>query len=204
MCIAGSEHMWSSLPLRSSLAAAFTLLSACGSDPVSAAPDSASAAVATTWATHRDAAGAFEARFPAPPTLQEINPPRKSAADMQLVVTNAQNADDTRLLVATKVLMTDVSNYDCDAGLGGMVQSSLSGMGCTAGEVKPRELAGLPGREVTFTCDKRPMRGVMRIGCDARKKSERTVTAYSMMAAYKNESWNAEEAETFLSSFTLL
>ena len=202
MCIAGSEHMRSNLPLINT-ALAVALLSACNRDPVADAGPSASA-LAPAWVTHRDAAGAFEARFPAPPTLQEINPPRKSPQEMQLAVTNAQNAEDARLLVATKVLMTDVSNYDCDAGLTGMVQSSLTGMGCTAGEVEPRELGGLPGRTVSFTCEKRPMRGVMRIGCDARKISERIVTAYSMMAAYKNESWNAEEAETFLSSFMLL
>jgi hypothetical protein len=193
--------MRSNLPLTFSTTLA--LLAACGSDPVSEAPPSASAA-GPVWVTHRDAAGAFEARFPSPPTLQELRPPRKSPKEMVLAVTNAQVATETRLLVATKVLMTEVSNYDCEDGMTGMVQSSLTGMGCTASEEKPRELQGLVGREISFTCQRRPMRGIMLIGCDARKISDHTATAYSMIAAYQNELFDAEEASTFVNSFTLL
>ncbi len=208
MCIAGREHMRSSLSLTSlasrTTAASILLLAACGSDPAPAPAPSASATGVESWVTHRDSAGAFEARFPATPTVQEIKPPRSSPEEMQLAVTNAQLAEETRLLVATKVVMTDVQKYDCESGLKGMVKTALAGMGCSASEETPREVQGLPGRDVSFTCQKRPMRGVMRIGCDVQKLAEHSVTAYSLMAAYQNESWNAEEAARFLDSFALL
>lgn len=198
--------MRSNLPLtqlaRRILAASVVLLAACGSDHAPEAAPSASASA--TWVTHRDAAGAFEARFPAPPSVQEIAPPQKSPNEMKLTVTNAQLAEEARLLVATKVVMTEVESYDCDSGLNGMLKTALAGMGCSPSEETPHELQGLPGRDVSFTCQKRPMRGVMRIVCDVRNLAAHTVTAYSLMAAYQNESWNAAEASRFLDGFSLL
>ena len=181
----------------------FALFGLACSEPASEAPASA-AAESASWVTHRDAAGAFEARFPSPPALQQLDPPRKSDKDMQLVVTNAQVAEEARLLVATKVVMTDVAKYDCESGLKGMVETSLAGMGCTASEDTAREVQGLPGRQIHFTCQKRPMQGLMRIVCDARKIADHSVTAYSMMAAYKNDTFRPDEATMFLDGFRLL
>lgn len=196
--------MRSNLPLtRRSLAAAL-LLAACSEGPASDAPPAASAAGSTAWFTHRDAAGTFEARFPLPPTVQELTPPRKSPEASQLQISNAQLAEDKRLFVATKLLLSEVKNYDCESGMKGMIDSSLTGLGCTADKNEAHAMQGLPGKEVTVTCQKSPMRGVLRVACDAKMIAEQNITAYSLLVLYDNEIWNADEAALFLDSFKLL
>lgn len=179
-----------------------------GCDSASSSAASASAAVSlpdpSLWMTHRDAEGAFEAKFPGAPSIEHVEPPQKSPEDMRLSVTNATYADDFRLLVATKLVLTDVGRYECEGGLNGMVKSSLAGMGCAADEDVAKAFQGFPGREVTFSCSKRPMRGIMRVGCDASALASKRVLAYSTMAAFQNEAWSADAARAFLDGFVLL
>jgi len=195
--------------MRPNLPVAFCLLAAaCGSDAAPGSDPLSSASVAlaepSQWVTHRDAKGAFQIKFPEAPLLEQNDPQKKSPQDMALSVTNAKYADDFRLLVATKVELSDVGRYDCETGMAGMWKSSLTGMGCAAIDDQPHELRGLPGREVLFNCTKRPTRGVMWLGCDASALATHRVTAFSLMAVYQNDAWNSEEARAFLDSFELL
>jgi hypothetical protein len=211
--IAGGERMRPNLPIafsrRKETLLGFAVLGlACGSDPAPSADPATSASAALSdasqWVTHRDAKGAFQMKFPEAPLLEQNDPPRKSPEEMALSVTNAKYADDLRLLVATKVELSDVGRYDCQTGMAGMWKSSLAGMGCQAIDDQPHELRGLPGREVLFSCTKRPTRGVMWLGCDASALSSRRVTAFSLLAVYQNTAWNSQEARAFLDSFELL
>lgn len=157
------------------------------------------------WITYRDPAGVFEVRFPADPTVKED----RSAADAEtsdkrLTSVSAQFADEENLFSVARIELADVKGYDCAGGLVGMVKSSLEAMGCAADEDRERAFGPLPGREVEFSCVKRPMRGVMRVGCDVRELGKGRVHAYSTMAAGRNESWRGDQARAFLDSFVLV
>jgi hypothetical protein len=185
------------------IAASAPFLAACGTGAGSDPAPSASA-VGPAWVTHHDAAGAFEASFPGPPKLDHVEPRRKSPQEARVSVENAQYVEETRLLVATKVVMTEVPTYDCAAGMAAMASSTMTGMGCTATDGVDVEVQGLPSRDFAFTCEKRPMQGRLRIICDARRVREHAVTAYSMLVAHREDVWNADEAKRFVESFALL
>lgn len=158
-----------------------------------------------TWITYRDPAGVFEARFPTDPTVKEDRPAGDAEiSDKRLTSISAQFSDEENLFSVARIELADVKGYDCAGGLVGMVKSSLEAMGCNADEDRERAFGPLPGREVEFSCSKRPMRGVMRVGCDVRELDKGRVHAYSTMAAGRNESWRGDQARSFLDSFVLV
>lgn len=167
-------------------------------EPGAASASAASLAPAAAWSTFRDPGGVFEARFPAEPTVREDG----DAKDSRLRSISVEHASEDWLFSAARIELASVERYDCKGGLAGMVKSSLDAMGCSADEDHERAFGPLPGREVGFRCQKRPMRGVMRVGCDDRELAAGRIHAYSTLATAHETAWNGDIARDFLDSFT--
>ena len=168
-----------------------------GTVEASATPSSQSGSVTP----YKSPNGIYEAKFFGEPSVEkneELQP-----AGVTLVTTSVTEASEARLFMINELALSKIVQYDCKVGLSGMIKKSLERMGCTSEDDQPIALAGRPGRDVRFTCDKRPARGRMRVYCDVRDLATGHVTAYSVMALYQNELWNPPEASVFLDSFIL-
>lgn len=184
--------------------AALLALTAC-SEPAAeqVAPPLSKLPPLADWARFDDAAKTFSARFPGPPVEQRRAPVPSADDPLALDASELRFADDHRLLTASSVTLSNVTRYDCDAGLDGMIKSSLESMGCTASESAPKTVLGLPGRELSFSCQKRPMQGKMRMACDSSRLAEHRVIVFSAMAALHHDAWDAELASGFLDGVEL-
>jgi hypothetical protein len=152
-------------------------------------------------AIYADPEGRFTVRFGAPPSVEVKREPLGVG---EIVTTTASLSSDARLLMAMKLVMTEVARYDCAKGLAGMRDHTLAKMGCAPTSEKAVELRGRPGREVAFACTKRPMKGAMTIVCDdAALMTRQEVHAYEIIVAYAESSFDEAEARAFLASFDL-
>ncbi len=190
-------------------ALAALLLVACGSSPrastpatPSGAPSSGSEPVANAEpGTYQDPDGVFQVKLGAQP---DVDVKREPLGAGEIVTTTLSTSTDTRLAMAMKLVMSEVAAYDCAKGLAGMRDHTLANMGCTPTAEKAVELKGRPGREVLFSCTKRPMRGAMAIYCDdGALASQKRVTNYEVIAAYQERAYDEADAKALLASFQL-
>ncbi len=168
-----------------------------GSSAASASPSAESA----TWTPYVSPSGLYEAKFFGTPNVEKDEEAQTGGA--MLATTSVTATDEARLFMINELELSKIVQYDCKTGLEGMVRKSLERMGCASEDDQPTTLAGKPGRDVRFACDKRPARGRMRVYCDVHAVATGHVTAYSVMALYQNELWNPAEAAAFLDSFVL-
>lgn len=190
-------------------AALAALLVACAPARTAAARpsggESPSGSIATTRTTapgvYEDPDGLFTMRFLARP---EVDVKREPLGAGEIVTTTLSVASDARLTIAMKLVLSHVGAYDCAKGLTGMRDHTLANMGCAPTAERSVELRGHPGREVLFSCTRRPMRGAMAIYCDeSALATSRRVTAYEVIAAYSEHAWDEAEARAVLSGFAL-
>lgn len=172
----------------------------CG-EKTSPKPDGS--ASAASWVEFKAADGSHRAKFFAEPKL-ETKEDGAQPSGIVLTTKSATASDDARLFVVSKLELSHVKTYDCEAGLGGMIKSSLGSMGCTPSGDQPMSIGGRVAHDVEFTCQKSPARGRMRVVCEPRDLANGRVDAYSVMALYQNELWNPEEAKVFVESFSVL
>lgn len=162
---------------------------------------SAPSAAAADPATYQDPEGLFTVRLGG---RAEVQVHREPLGAGEIVTTTASTSSDARLAMAMKLVISEVAAYDCAKGLAGMRDHTLANMGCSPTAENPTELRGRPGREILFTCTKRPMRGAMTIYCDdAQLLTSHRVTAYEVVAAYADSAWDEADARAILTSFTL-
>jgi hypothetical protein len=150
---------------------------------------------------YQDPEGLFTMRFGARP---DVDVKREPLGAGEIVTTTLSVASDTRLAMTMKLEMSEVAAYDCQKGLDGMRDRTLGNMGCEPTQEKPLELRGHPGREVLFSCTKRPMRGAMAVYCDdTAVAAAHRVIAYEVIAAYADQAWDEADARIFLAGFSL-
>lgn len=152
-------------------------------------------------AVYVDPGGEFLVRFGVQPKVEQKREPLGAG---EMVTTTASLSSDTRLLLVMRLEMTEVARYDCQKGMDGMRDHTLSNMGCTKTEEKRLEIRGRASREVLFSCTKRPMKGLMQLVCDdARLASTQKVRAYEIIAAYTERFFDEADARAFVQSFDL-
>lgn len=168
-----------------------------------ATPTQPTAAPTTAWVDHRAADGSYVARFFAAPKVEEKDDGVQPSG-MVLHTKSASAADDTRLFSVAKLEIAKVKTYDCEAGLEGMIKSSLTSMGCAPDDDHALRIDGRVAHDVSFSCTKNPARGKMRVVCEPKDLANGRVDAYSVMALYQNELFDADEAKSFIESFRIL
>jgi hypothetical protein len=191
--------------LGSSLVILAAVAAGCGAES-SARPQpeihTATKANVSPGAPYRDPEGRYQARFFEHPTVETSIDPY--ANGMQLVTTHVTAMDDAKLQLLTKLELSHAERYDCARAIDGMIQETLDGLECVPTQKVDAVLSGVPGREARFQCRSRPIRGAIRVFCDARDIERGRIVAYSVLGLYKNEAWNETEASAFLESFKLI
>jgi len=149
--------------------------------------------------TYRDAG--LEARFFVTPEVEK----RKGmiAGGLFLEATRVVASDDHHAHVITRMELQGADKYDCDRAIDGIVERTLSELGCLPIQDVGMTVSAIPARDVTFNCEPVPMRGAMRIICDTRGLEDGRVSAYSLLGAYDANRWSPSEAKAFFDGVKL-
>ncbi len=149
--------------------------------------------------TYRDAG--LEARFFATPEVEK----RKGMISdgLFLEATRVVASDDHHAHVLTRMELQGADEYDCDRAIEGIVERTLSDLGCLPIQNVGMTVSTIPARDVTFNCEPVPMRGAMRIICDTRGLEDGKVSAYSLLGAYDANRWSPSEAKAFFDGVKL-
>lgn len=148
---------------------------------------------------YRDAG--VEARFFTTPEVQRRE--GVVAEGMYLTATRVAASDDHHAEILTKLELSGAGEYDCDGALEGIVDRTLTDLGCLPIERTNTTHVGVPAREVSFRCEPVPMRGAMRVVCDTREIKTGTVRAYALLSAYDADRWDPKASRTFFDALVI-
>jgi hypothetical protein len=148
---------------------------------------------------YRDAG--VEARFFTTPEVQKRE--GVVAEGMYLTATRVAATDDHHAEILTRLELSGAGDYDCDGALEGIVDRTLTDLGCLPVERTSTTHVGVPAREVTFRCEPVPMRGAMRVVCDTRQIKNGTVRAYALLSAYDADRWDPKASRSFFDALVI-
>ena len=145
--------------------------------------------------------GGIEARFF---TTPEVEKREGVVADgMYLTATRVAASDDHHAEILIRLELTGAGAYDCDGALEGIVDRTLTDLGCLPIQRTSTTVVGVPARDVAFRCEPVPMRGALRVVCDNREIEDGKVRAYALLSAYDTNRWDPKAARAFFDALVL-